>query len=467
MPKPMPKPTPKHRLRPLYVAVLAVAAASALGGASRPAQAAGKTVITCAYSETYVFDNEDLTKKWWGGIKAEFEKEHPDVTVQLEPIQGGYDDILNKLSLLYRSPATAPDIAQMATPMVDRVASAGYLLPLDKFLATTAWWKRFPPVIQQEAMWQGKTYGVTTGENDFMLYYDVTLFKKAGLPVPWKPMSWNDILAAGRVVKAKLPGVVPIWILAGSGAGDFSVLMGVNMLLPGSSTPTIFDDKTQKWVVDSPGLREVFGFFHSVFSEGMGGKLSDLFSESSNNDPIFMMPKHQIAIAFGGNWYGGNWSKLVSTPYWPEAAKVAAAVAVPTVNGKAPNISTMISGWDRAVSATTKTPALTLQLLDLMESKENQINAANWAGFVPGDTDYVKDPEFINFAAPYNELSAVILPFGITEPASGDYLVWSRGVQEATAALAQHPNTSVDQTIKILSDYVGNQLDPSQTEVLK
>ncbi len=457
----------EHRRRPLCIAALAVAALTVAGGTSRTAQAADKTVISCAYSETYVFDNEDLTKKWWGGIKADFEKMHPDVTVQLVPIQGGYDDIVNKLSLLYRSPATAPDIAQMATPTVDRFASSGYLLPLDKYLAKTDWWKKFPPVIQAEGAWQGKTYSVNTGENDSMLYYNVELFKKAGLPVPWKPTSWNDILAAGRVIKAKLPGVVSIWILAGTGSGDNTVLMGVDTMLAGSSTPTIFDEKTQKWVVDSPGLREVFSFYHSVFSEGLGAKLSDLFSTSGVTAPVFMIPKNQIAITFGSNFYGGNWSKLVSTPYWPQAPQVAAVVPVPTVNGKAPNISTTIGGWDLAISATTKHPDLAFELLDFMMNKENQINAANWAGFVPADTDYVKDPSFINFAAPYNELSAVVLPDGVIEPPSGDYLVWSRGAQEATGALAQHPNTTVDQAIGILSDYVKNQLDPSQTEVLK
>jgi hypothetical protein len=77
------------------------------------------------------------------------------VTVELVPINGGYDDIVNKLSLLYRSPATAPDIAEMATPTVDQFASC-------------------------------------------------------------QPKTWDDILNAARVVKAKLAGIIPLWILAGT-----------------------------------------------------------------------------------------------------------------------------------------------------------------------------------------------------------------------------------------------------------
>jgi len=453
--------------RPLLRTLLAGAALSALSFGCRGAQAADKTVLTLAYSETYVFDTEDFTKKWWGGIKTEFEKEHPDVTVQLEPINGGYDDIINKLSLLYRSPATAPDIAQMATPTVDQFASSGYLLPLDKYLATASWWKKFPPAIQSEGAWQGKTYSVNTGENDSQLYYNIPMFKKVGLPVPWQPKSWDDILNAARVIKAKLPGTVPLWILAGTGSGDNTLLMGFNNLLPGSDTPTIFDGKTQKWVVDSPGIREVLGFYHAVYSEHLGAALSDLFSTSGVTAPVFLIQKQKVAITFGSNFYGGNWSNTICTPCWPQAAQIAGVAPIPTMKGQAPGIATTIGGWDLVASATTKHPDLTWQLLDLMENEENQINAANWAGFVPGDADYVKSADFLNFAVPYNAVSAQVLPDGVIEPPNANYLIWSRGVQEATGALAQHPDTSVDAAVKIISDYVSNQLDPSQVETLK
>ncbi len=455
------------RCKPMLRTLLAGAALSALSFGCHGAFAADKTVISVAYSETYVFDTEDFTKKWWGGIKAEFEKEHPDVTVQLVPINGGYDDIINKLSLLYRSPATAPDIAQMATPTVDQFASSGYLLPLDKYLATTSWWKKFPPVIQSEGMWQGKTYSVNTGENDSQLYYDIPMFKKVGLPVPWQPKTWDDILNAARVIKAKLPGIVPLWILAGTGSGDNTILMGFDNLLPGSDTPTIFDAKTQKWVVDSPGIREALGFYHAVYSEHLGAALSDLFSTAGVTAPLTMIQQEKVAITFGSNFYGGNWSKTIATPYWPQAAQIAGVVPIPTMKGQAPGIATTIGGWDLVASATTKHPDLTWQLLDLMENEQNQINAANWAGFVPGDADYVKSPDFLNFAVPYNAVSAQVLPYGVIEPPNENYLIWSRGVQEATGALAQKPDTTVDQAVKIISDYVSNQLDPSQIETLK
>ena len=434
---------------------------------ARAAQAADRTIVSVAYGETYVFDTEDLTKKWWHGIKSQFESAHPDVIVQLVPIGGGYDDIINKLSLLYRSPRTTPDVAQIATPVIGEFASSGYLAPLDSYLSSTSWWAQFPKVIQGEGVYQGKVYAVNTGENDSQLYYNMDMFKKAGLPVPWVPHNWNDILVAARVIKAKVPGVVPVWLSAGTSTGDNAILQGAGNLLAGSDMPTIYDDKTSKWVVDSPGLRETLDFFHSIYSEHMGGQTSDLFSPSAGTIPLTLLQQNKVAIVFGANFYGGNWTKLICSPCWTNAAQVAGVVPIPTLHGQAPNAATTVGGWDFVVSSAGKNAKLAWALVDLMENEENQITAANWAGFVPASQAFVKAPDFVNFAPPYNAVSAQVLPVGVISPSSPNYLIWSHGLQEATGAFVTHPDTTVDAAIGIMSNYVTNQLDPSQVETLK
>ena len=59
----------------------------------------------------FVFLTPQLAVKWWGTVAKEFEAAHPNVTVKYTPIPGGYNDIINKLDLLYRTPSTAPDVA--------------------------------------------------------------------------------------------------------------------------------------------------------------------------------------------------------------------------------------------------------------------------------------------------------------------------------------------------------------------
>jgi multiple sugar transport system substrate-binding protein len=444
-------------------ATLALGLLTCVGSAS----AADKTTISVAYGSTYVFDTDDFAKQWWNGIKEQFEKAHPDAEVQLVPIPGSYDDIVNKQSLLYRSASTAPDVAMIATPVIGQFASSDYLLPLDDYLTSEDWWKQFPDNIKNEGVLKGKTYAVSTGENDSQLYYNKDMFKKAGLPVPWTPKTWDEILAAARTIKAKVPDVTPLFLLAGTSSGDNGILQGAGNLLAGSSVPTILDEKTGKYVVDSAGLREVFGFYHSVYSEKLGASLSDLFSPSAVTIPLDQLAKGKVAIVFGSNYYGGNWTKLIASPAWPEAPQVAGVVPIPTIHGQAPGIASTLGGWDFAVSAKTKNPKLAWELVKLMESDKNQIDAANWAGFVPANQQTVKNPDFVNFAPPFNEVSAQVLPYAKLSPATADYLVWSHGFQAATGELAQHPETTVDGAVDVMKSYVTDQLGEQAVETLK
>ena len=151
-----------------------------------------------------------------------------------------------------------------------------------------------------------------------------------------------------------------------------------------------------------------------------------------------------MAITFGSNYYGGNWTKLVCAPCWADAPKVAGVVPIPTINGQAPGMATTLGGWDFAVYAKTKSQNYAWALVNLMEGATNQINAANWAGFVPANQAILSDPAFTDFAPPYNAVSAQVLPVGVINPSNADYLVWSHGLQEATGALAQNPNTTVE-----------------------
>ncbi|MGI8825085.1 MAG: extracellular solute-binding protein [Chloroflexota bacterium] len=58
------------------------------------------------------------------------------------------------------------------------------------------------------------------GTDTRALWYNKAIFKKVGLPVPWHPKTWNDLLAATRQIKAKEPGVIPYNIYSGTPAGE-------------------------------------------------------------------------------------------------------------------------------------------------------------------------------------------------------------------------------------------------------
>jgi multiple sugar transport system substrate-binding protein len=450
-------------LRRSAIAVLSVAIAAgiaACGGASSNSSvspSSGKAkVIKVAYGSTYVFDTAGLTTKWWNQVAKQFEAQNPGIKVQLVPIPGSYNDIVNKLSLLYRSPSTAPDVAEIPTGQIGLWQSSGFLAPLDSYLPSTSWWSKFPAVVQSEGTFGGKVYAVDQGENDSALFYNKTMFRKAGLPVPWTPHNWADIVAAAAKIKSSVPGVIPLWFLAGAGSGANGLLQGINNFIVGTSTPKIQADATgDKWVVDSPGIRAALGLLKQVVDAGYDASVSQLFSPNAVTTPLTLFAHGKLAMAVGSNYYTGNWTKFIGAPYWAQAPQTMGVTPIPTQNGG--GIASTLGGWDYAVSAHSGNPSAAFKLIDIMENQQNSIDAANWAGWVPPNKDYWTAPAFTKFAAS-QALFGQILPHATLTPSASNYSIWVQGMGNATGQIAQNPGTSVASAVNTLSSYVNNQL---------
>jgi multiple sugar transport system substrate-binding protein len=451
------------RRRAVLAAASTLLAVSGTVVAAPLAQAAS-TTITVAYPSVYAFDTGPLATKWWNQVKADYAKLYPNVTVNYIPIPGSYQDVVNKLSLLYRSPSTAPDVAEMPSAQIGLWASSNYLLPMNKYLSSASWWKNFPAVIQSEGTFNGNVYAVNCGENDSALMYNKAMFQKAGIALPWKPKSWQDIINAALKLKKALPNVIPLWANAGTGSGANGLLQGINNFIVGSSTPTI-QTKSGKMVVDSPGIRQALNLYHEIYSNGLGASVSDLFSPNAVTDPLAMFQQGKLAMAIGSNYYGGNWTKFINAPYWAQATKVMVDVPIPHVTGG--GVASTLAGWDLAISATTKAGQAAFNFINVAQSQKNLIDAANWAGWVPPDKSDWNIPLYTNFAPPYNADFAKILPYATLSPTSANYSVWVEGMGQATGAIAQNPKTSVDQAVSILKNYVTNQLGASAVTTLK
>src|SRR5205814_6689273 len=293
--------------------------------------------ITVAYSTTYVFDSDDTSVIWWDKVKKEFEAAYPKAKLNLQGFNGTDVDLVNKVALEFKNPSTTPDVFMLPSGYVGQWVASDYLLSLDSFVNDSSkapFWSQFPKVIQDESKISGKVYAVNTGENNSAIYYNNAMLQKAGVTVPWQPKNWDDILSAAQKVKAANPGVVPLWAAAGTSAGAGGVLQGSANLVYGSSTPTIFDYDKKKWVVDSPGLREVFNFYKQVYSQKLGASTSDLFSPKAVGRPVVLLKDHQLAIAVGSNWFADAWTE--QNRHWATASKEPSAVPLPTSKGPAP-----------------------------------------------------------------------------------------------------------------------------------
>jgi multiple sugar transport system substrate-binding protein len=460
--------------RPLIAALITAAIAAAIivgtsASAATDRSAANLTgTISVAYSTTYVFDADNLSVTWWNTVKSQFEKAYPKAHLKLQGFDGTDVDLVNKVALLYKSKSTTPDVFMLPTGYVGQWVASKYLAPLDKYLKkqSAPWWSKFPKVIQNESRINGHVYAVNTGENDSAIYYNKAMLRKAGIKLPWRPKTWAQILSVARKVKAANPGVVPLWAAAGTSAGAGGVLQGSANLVLGSKTPIIFDSKTHKWVADSPGLREVFQFYKSVYSGGLGASTSDLFSPKAVGRPVVLLKDRQLAIAIGSNWFADAWTE--ANRHWSTAKSEAAAVPLPTSHGQKPGSASTLGGWAVAISQAAKNKDLAFGLIKIMERDANQVYIANHAGFVPPSKKVAKSKGYLNYAPPFNTAFAAALPNARVVPSNeSGYPVWVQGIGQATGQIASSPSTSVAAAIKTLHDTLVNQLGSKAVETHK
>jgi multiple sugar transport system substrate-binding protein len=350
----------------------------------------GKT-ITIAYQKFGAFVQLDTQLQ---KVKAEYEAAHPGYKVKLEPIEASENDYYTKLSLMNRSPKTAPDVMYEDTFLVNTDIQAGFLAPIDDYLAKWPDWSQFTDAAKSAAKAQdGKTYGVPMGTDTRALYYNKDLFKKAGLAVPWQPKSWNDILAAARTIKQKLPGVTPLNVYSGKGAGEGSTMQGLEMLLYGTKN-TLYDDASKKWVVSSPGFTDSLSFIKTIFDEKLAPDPQDAL------DPNFgtqvsseLLPNSKLAINLDGSWLSSTWIPGGSKP-WPQWSTVLGETPMPTQNGEAPGVTSMSGGWVLSVGAHAKDKQAAFDFVSTMLNKDNSLAYDIAAGQIAERNDVAADPKY-------------------------------------------------------------------------
>ncbi len=245
---------------------------------SDPQRNAKAKTLTLSISTNAISGGKNSAEADWitKTLIPDFEKAEKakglDVTVRYQ--QNGIDDAKygQKLELSLKA-GGGPDIFTIGGDSISQYAKAGYIEPLEKTVGKRAvdWpgWKQIDKQVQRNVSLDGKYYGIPTGTDGRVLYFNKKLFAKAGLPINWQPKSWAEILRAARALK-KLPGVTPIQLNAGTPMSEATTMQGFLPLLAGAGAE-IYDAKTGKYQGDTKAMRDVLGFYRSLYGgSGLG-----------------------------------------------------------------------------------------------------------------------------------------------------------------------------------------------------
>jgi multiple sugar transport system substrate-binding protein len=374
--------------------------------------------IKIAYQKFGTFTQLDAHLK---AVKKTFEKANPGMTVQLEPIAAQNDDYYTKLALMERAPSTAPDVIYEDTFKVKADAAAGYLLPLDSHTKKWADWSKFFDNAKEAGVGiDGKTYGIPMGTDTRALWYNKDLFAKAGLPVPWQPKTWDDVLAAAKTVKSKLPGVVPLNVYSGKPQGEGATMQGFEMLLYGTPNGTLYDSSSKKWVSGSKNFIDSLGFIKDVYQGDLGPTPEQaLDTNAATVVGGEWLPKGKLAIDLDGSWLSGTWLSTGTNP-WPEWSKTMGVAAMPTQDGEAPGVNSMSGGWTLAVGSKTKNPQKAFDFISSALSKDGSKSYDIAASQIAVRSDVASDPEYAN-SNPTSKFFSSLVKNTHFRPATTDY----------------------------------------------
>lgn len=444
--------------RTRIIAGLAAVAVAAVGlaGCSASGSASSDT-IKIAYQKFGAFQQLDAQMKV---VKKQYEKDNPGKKVTLVPIQAQGNDYYTKLALMNKAPATAPDVMYEDTFLVKADAEAGYLLPLDKYTDKWDEWDQFFDNAKQAGQGDdGKIYGVPMGTDTRALWYNKDIFKSVGLPVPWEPKTWDDVLAAAKTIKDEKPDLIPFNIYSGKAQGEASTMQGFEMLLYGADGPgnTLYKDK--KWVTGSEQFVDSLQFVKDVYQGGLGPTPQQaLDTNVGTTIAQTWLPKGKLAIDLDGSWQSGTWLKSGTAP-WAEWNDVMGQAPMPTQNGQDPGYNSMSGGWTLAVGAKSKNPQAAFDFITSFLDKDGSLKYDTENSQIAVRKDVAEDTAYTDANPTFKFFSGLVENTNF-RPATSDYSQVSNAIQVAMEAVMtgqQTPKQAAAAYDKAVTQVVGKE----------
>ncbi|PRY11867.1 extracellular solute-binding protein [Kineococcus rhizosphaerae] len=404
---------------------------AACGGGSNSGGDSSSGAIKVAYQQ---WGSGTVMKDYLTTVKSAYEKANSGKTMELTPIVASENDYYTKLQLMMRSPRTSPDVVYEDTFLINSDITAGYLQPLDSFLGKWDEWDQFQDVAKGAAKAaDGKTYGIPDGTDTRALWFNKDLLTKAGLSADWMPKTWDDILAACREIKGKVPGVTPINVFAGKAAGEAASMQGFEMLFYGTGS-TLYDKDKDKWNVGSPEFVDSLQFIKTIFDEKLAPDPSvALDAQIGTRVSEEFLPGGTLAIDLDGSWQSSTWLDTGGKP-WKEWNDVMGQAPMPTKDGSGEGKISMSGGWTWAMTKNASNADDAWKVISTLTSFENNLRYNINSAAVAVRKDVAADPTYTG-SNPTLEFFSSLVPVTQYRPQNTDYPRVSNEIQVAMEAV--------------------------------
>lgn len=130
-------------------------------------------------------------------LLAEFEKQNPDIHVDIEIIP--WSRMLDKL-MISSAGGRPPDVTRISSEWFPPIAAKGLLEPLDKYVKRDHYDLDdfYPESIKGWGVWKGQLLEIPTDIDIYAMYYNKDMFDKNHIPYPDETWNWNKYLEVAK-----------------------------------------------------------------------------------------------------------------------------------------------------------------------------------------------------------------------------------------------------------------------------
>ncbi|MCI1902001.1 MAG: sugar ABC transporter substrate-binding protein [Bifidobacteriaceae bacterium] len=290
---------------------------------------------------------DEAQKKGMEEMTQAFMKENPNVKVKVTVTP--FDQYFTKLETQARG-NNMSDVFWMPPEYLPKYVNGDKLLDMSEDIKKDSVdMGKYPKSVVEALSKNGKVWAMPKDYSTVGLWYNKTLFDKAGVSYPDDSWGWKDLASAAEKLTNKAAG--QYGIVADNDSNFYSSLMYQNNVK--------VTDANGKSEIDTPAMHEALNFANSFLKKGYSPSISD--QASTTPDQYFESGK--AAMIYSGSW--------MPSEYTASGQKVDVA---PLPKGKIR--ATPMAGLGYAIAKNTKNADAAWKYVKFMSGKTaNEIQA--------------------------------------------------------------------------------------------
>ncbi|WP_078432958.1 ABC transporter substrate-binding protein [Metabacillus halosaccharovorans] len=343
-----------------------------------------------------------------------FEKEHPHIEINMVSVPYGDYELRLRTEIAAGSP---PDIMSIDSPNLALYAHSGSLLSIDQWMKSEGNIDDIPPSTMEGLKYNGEIYLSPVVESGVALFYNIRLFKQAGIPLPsqdpHKPLTWTKVLEIAKKLNDPTHEVFGIDPAQGFSDGESPAYFKLPLLWQFGSDVLDLEANTADGYLNSDQALEALQFYQNLYHT------HKVAAVELPPDPFV---SGHLAMSVMGSWTLADFEKN-----FPEF-KLGEDFGVAPLPKEAYQV-TPNGGWALGISTKSKHPLEAWEFIKYITSFEGSVKYVEMTGDLPARYSVAEEfPELNNY--PKNIFVQQTQNFSKNRPVTPVYPVISDAIKD-------------------------------------